>query len=431
MMASIYHQPNISENPTNCDHLPLTLPPELVGEVLLNLVGEEKSPLPLDFLASSMVCQTWNLEACHVVRDKNKWFISTFPPEGYSSADFQRFAKLIVESKRIGLNFHISIEEMLVGISYIADGEEYLRIVEAFRSILELQPPRLFYLEIHLASISLPLPSFVDHPRTLLDKIEPYCGAINSLALVDDETRSTPLAPVADFVTSLSSHLDEILLGPIKLDAQMHTALAQCTALKETYFDNMPSHDLPSVLPLWPELRRFAFEQSRSDQCDMSATITTLARSCPRLTAFEYEGHEATTPAVSNEALCFLVESCPELREFKMQENKAMDDTVLASLLDHAHALEELELYRCGNITGQEALVGERAGWWPNLQRLSLFGCEELSPAFVEKVVEMCPRLRSVYVLYFSRDNPEELVETFSRKGFVLTNNTTWEWEKS
>ncbi|RUS25245.1 hypothetical protein BC938DRAFT_472435 [Jimgerdemannia flammicorona] len=405
-----------------------SLAPEIVREVFLYALGaQDSNPLEvqLDLLAGSLVCRTWYDEACRLI--DNAIFRSLFEGREYKCNDILRFAKLLAESRRLGLYYYYElIETMNINVACL-DIDESDRAGYAFEKILRLWPPNLIELTFDMQGLADGTEESRRRFNRLLERLAPLCDTISRVYFHADGNACH--ASINSFITITARRLLSLRIDALRFEQSTHDALRICTALREIHINQTMSDCLATVISSWPDLRRFRYDMGMYDNFDVDACILALARSCPRLGSFELvtnNGFWRTSP--ENATLEFLVAECPYLRRFGITGDKVMNDEFLARvLLRQGRELEHITLDGCVNITGDPRVTRREWGkGWPELKSLSLRDCEGLSVEFAEMVLDRCGKLKEVVF-------PEQLIakdiELLEMYGFSYDGDDTWRRE--
>lgn len=411
-----------------------SLPPELVHEVFRYLtisMDEWKPRLPLDLMASSMASRAWYNEARGLI-DEN-FFRSPLAYRRYTSAEIRRFADLIRESKRLRLDYSELMLELHLDIE-ADDNCDFKDIADALAAILRLSPGNLFKLEIETANLYDTSTGSDSRFYLLFDRLQPACDSIQSIDIHGHDKRGMFALPtrLADFVASLGPRLETIRFDSCALDDAMYSALSRCTSLQDVFLDFVAADNLHTVLPSWPRLRHF--EYVHVNQSWLARTFQELTLHCPLLTEFVFKNDLSNPladnePGIHNSTLCLLLRHYPGLRRFEVSCNAQLDDTVLRFLLRYGRAMEHIELFECGGITG-DCIMAEGDDVWPKLQSLSLLLCGGISRVFMERIVAGCPMLESVMLPEHLYED-DRLVKVMLKHGFVSDGGTWWRKESA
>ncbi|RUP46100.1 hypothetical protein BC936DRAFT_147364 [Jimgerdemannia flammicorona] len=418
--------------------------PEILHQIFFHLVVNRSSrhwpveQMPCDLMAASMVCMDWWLEARRLVDER--MLHSVFSHLCHPT-EAKRFAMLMGESKRLGLDYWTLVVRAEIYVNELIDlnpldrpikdehgatvvsNTAFDRRMEAYTTIMELCPPNLIDLTVILPGVDLAESWSVDRFCHYLEKMEPACASIRRFRLVGRD-REVVHPKIVSFVASLAPNLRLISLYDFTLDSALSTALRRFTGLRGAHFSGMVTDDhLPTLLPSWPYLHYFKYDHI--GQTDLGASVVSLARSCPRVKDFSLQrlGDRSMLP-VPALALCHVLLQLP-LTRFSVSFCN-IDDTFLLALMAHGTALQHIELYKCSEIVGDTAVLGWKDGW-PNLKRLLLDRCDRLSFVFVKKVIGSCVKLEQIELpAHLHKDN--DCRELITQGGFqIKMQSRLWE----
>ncbi|RUS25746.1 hypothetical protein BC938DRAFT_471721 [Jimgerdemannia flammicorona] len=370
-----------------------TLPLEVLSMILSNFHRRLRFA---DLLASSMVCREWYVQARRLIDDRI--FQNFLASDNYVFEDIQRIPSLLAKSKRLGLDFLNLIEEMTI-CPVFADDDEFEGFVEAYATVLHLQPPNLTRLQIHLGNENLTPEYF----RWLFDRLEPLCGGIRSVHF-RGHTGSTistlfmnvirhyaSVSRLAVFLRSVAPNLETLSFSNMSLDSRWCNSMSACSSLRELRIDGAIVENLAPVLGFLLNMSKFCYTCEHEGYWDAAMVIAALSH--PRLTDLTYEcTHSLDEPTVPVEALCDALRQCPLLERLKLSGTLLVDDAFLSALLKEGRELKHIELEWSNRLVGN-AVVWNREAGWPRARTVSLYGCDNVIWQFLHSMQVACPKL--------------------------------------
>ncbi|RUP47211.1 hypothetical protein BC936DRAFT_146003 [Jimgerdemannia flammicorona] len=393
----------------------------------------------LDLMASSMVCTSWWEEARRHIGDKFfEHIVSSKHPK-----EFSRFADLLIESDRLGCDYHKIFSEIFLDTAKpqtynytAADLDSHL---DSLARILELRPPNLTTLSLNLDYWS------GEHEKCpgrrlcrFLERIEPYCGCIEKLVIgyQDDIHLAMVRTRATTFIARMNSHLVSLTIKSFELDDAMCIALRRCDSLRAVEFENVSLDSLFYVVHKWPQLRSFVY--TAGDPGDMDRAVMALTASCKRLQKFVVgndselkELWEVSPIPVSGGALgSLLVE--PDLKHLEVRSGLNVNDRFLSELARSGHALRTLILTGCPRLCGMEVntWVEKPEIKFFDLRLITLTHCPLISQKFVTKLIERSPWLHFAHLPNHLNVDPA-ICALMKQRGFTFGDLRQWEKENS
>lgn len=211
------------------------------------------------------------------------------------------------------------------------------------------------------------------------------------------------------------------------MDDSIFEALSRCVKLEEADLSYSLGnfHDkLPTVLPSWPNLRRFVIIQK--DSRDLNPTVEALAHSCPLLEFFKLQGSKAFPLQISSNTLYPLLSSCSNLKVFSLKWAPFVDDSFIMVLLLQGQTLESITLHRC-NIQCDYMGMAAFRNCLAQLKALCV-DSPGLSKAFPENLIVVAPKIKRVHFPLHLCDDALTLMMT--QNGFECDPVYTGYWNK-
>ncbi|RUS34383.1 hypothetical protein BC938DRAFT_480846 [Jimgerdemannia flammicorona] len=331
-----------------------------------------------------------------------------------------RAAELLAESRRLGLIHCNFIRGIVINLAIFEPNRRPYTVSidvpegdtdDAIASIFELSPPNFTRLYISYIGVRITEPSVIQRLSRFVDRVAPFCK-ITSLYLKNELLMDGIYYVVPDSVNHLISAASQTLctlnLHHVSLNPSTQAALRRCTGMRELVLNQSQLNDFVPVLPSWPELRSFNCSLGYYRYLPIDEGLAALAASCPKLSEFGLNAMrcEDFDDIVSVDSLCALLQACPALTTFGVGCHSAMGDAMLRGLVAHGAKLTNIELEGEWEMTEEAEVEAEeeeeeeggqqQEALWPELQLLSLNGCEEISKSFVEGVLRSCVKLASV-----------------------------------
>ncbi|RUS28917.1 hypothetical protein BC938DRAFT_481282 [Jimgerdemannia flammicorona] len=374
------------------------LPPELVHEILGYLKDDPSGSGTIDLIACSLVSITWYQQA-RLLLGENPFepLTKARVPREY---DLVRAVELLVESRRLGLDYCDRITELNISIDALTSDPSGLKPhgyipehAEAYRTVLRVAPKinvlcvdMTWYFNIYTSACLRKIYAF-------FDSIIPLCGRVTGLRF----TRDTCIEIVEFMPRFIETFADRLVLFQTDLiyfnDPLLQQALRLCTQMRDVEFANTDINDLADVVPYWPHLRTFrGYHDPEIGDINVDSLVYKLAKFCMHLEeAVLVNDDLATCFDVTDTAMCFLLKHCPNLRHLAVAGHRLTDE-FLHVAKTALPQLERLSIKGCPRIWGD--VVAGKA--WPELKELELEGCGSLEWKFVQGVIDGCPALKAV-----------------------------------
>ncbi|RUS30104.1 hypothetical protein BC938DRAFT_479839 [Jimgerdemannia flammicorona] len=402
------------------------LPTEILNEILVKLIRGGVTHLPLDLLAASLACTSWNLVARDISRDFA--FLLNLFRRPADLEDVTRLVALLTESRSLGLKLvanesvTLHLKTLFISLEENDSDSESSSLEEVFfeqyseamgSAVISLfalgfAAPRL----LRIMCEDVPNSSDTNHSMSLFfSRIRPHCAYVEILHLKENfGQRSTyhvtPL--IAPLITSLSPKLTTLKLDSIDLGNDLKTVLSHCSCIKNLDAIEIDPEEIVALLPSWPSLTSFNFAMNTGSSHSLDPLLIELGLTVPglqHLTLRFLSDPISWSPSdPSSAALAFCVAHCTELQSLNITNAAWLADLFLRVLARHGRRLHTLRLQSCTNIVGGDS-VFRRGGAgspqevrWPELEELVLTGSPVRS-GFVEKVVKACPKLFIVRML--------------------------------
>ncbi|QIW94887.1 hypothetical protein AMS68_000405 [Peltaster fructicola] len=142
------------------------------------------------------------------------------------------------------------------------------------------------------------------------------------------------------------------------------------------------------------------------------ASIQAVARNCRQLKRLKFNGCAQLTDA----SILTIAAHSSNLLEIDLEELRLLESPAVTALLSSCHQLRELRLPHCTSLDDSAFLDLSSTVHLDALRILDLSDCNEITDKGVEKIIQICPRLRNL-ILAKCRQLTDRAVFAITRLG--------------
>lgn len=390
-----------------------SLPPELLRDVFLYLIDNDDKG-GWDILSCCLVCPRWCLVLLPNLPGR---FRDRLDAHQFTLSELDRLCLYLSQSRigrfqmyrevRIDIPAFVDLNQTLHHKKFNMDLVNIIaRIIRTMGHFPRLHidciyatPPKLYSID-HISSFS-----------SLRDAILPHCLQVEQLTL-----RHNLSATEFSFHTFLAGWIERLpRLRAVHftegyLFSLIQNALCYHKAIEIADFKGnaaLSSLQATKLLTRWPQLTEIDLTGTPSTD---DAVLGFLARTCPNLRMLRVPlPDRIVTPVTppTPSTLRRLLRTCARhLRVLDLSYHiVGVDDSCLRVMAESCVQLCSLTLAGCSRVKGRSDLRPT----WPRLETLDLWGCDQVSAAFVRKIVLGCLKLKTIQ-LPAHLNNDEELV---------------------
>ncbi|RUS20946.1 hypothetical protein BC938DRAFT_475484 [Jimgerdemannia flammicorona] len=345
------------------------LPPEILGHIFRLL--KEAQGSKLDFLAASLVCTLWHMEA-QPLFDPVSFQVNDLLLKNYIGHSRLirrvRLYSLLAESLRYGLNYCDHLKSIAIDVTRVNDG---LRAcAAAIHQIMRLHPPSLQLINITYHWIPYVPAAVIE----LLDIIFPPGEVVSTTSLTICSNKKMGHGVTIQLLERLGPTLCNFSLSGSQFDATLLEALGRCRGLQQLSVC-MGLHPGSGVRRAPPD------------------SVAILAAALPNLTTLLFSARNfGKKVCVSNDQLREIVTRLPGLKRLMADADRTVNDECLRFVVRHAKKMEDLELIGCESLRGEGVWTENDVGC-RGLRRLRLSGAFGISSSFIRLLQQECPGL--------------------------------------